>query len=229
VGIFSREYKFYIKEVGNESIPLEDVIEPALGGPKWYAKLCPFVGKKKRAIDLYPRPIARTAQSCPAMLELFKNSFIIKFPCDVILETKEDGKYFWQKPSATQVLRIVHHPEEQVEFQPPLSSFIMIKFCLPFMFSSPNNKASFIESTYWKIQPYKIAPGILNFRNNKYAVPLHIITFFEKKNKIYEFKKGDPMVLLYTFHKSTLEIDENLDDSFSKNIIGRTFSHRWGK
>ena len=77
MGIFSRKYRFYIKEVGSESIPLEDVIEPALGGPKWYAKLCPFVGKKKRAVDLHPLPINRTAQSCPGMLELFKNSFLI--------------------------------------------------------------------------------------------------------------------------------------------------------
>jgi len=227
VGIFSRKYKFYIKEVGNESIPHEEVIEPALGGPKWFANLCPFVGKKKRAIDRFPLPIKKTAQSCPGMLELFKNSFLVKFPCDLILETKKNGEYSWQKPSKTQVLKIAHHSEEQIEFKPPLSSFIMIKFCLPFMFQVPDNKVSFVESTYWKIQPYKIAPGILNFRNNRYAVPFNIITLFEKKNKIYEFKKGDPMVLFYTLHKSTLEINNNLEDSFSKNIIGRTFSHRW--
>jgi len=229
VGIFSRKYKFYIKKIGNESISSEDVIEPALGGPKWFAKLCPFIGKKKRAIDLHPRPIGRTVQSCPGMLELFKNSFILKFPCDVILETKENGEYSWQKPSTTQVLIIMHHPEEQSEFQPPLSSFIMIKFSLPFVYQAPDNKVSFVDSVYWKNQPYKIAPGILNFKSNKHAVPLNVITLFEKKNKIYEFKKGDPMVLLYTLNKSTLEINKNLEDSFSKNILRRTFYPARGK
>jgi len=49
VGIFSKRHKFYIKRVGNEFIPYEEVIKPALGGPKWFASLCPFVGKKKRS------------------------------------------------------------------------------------------------------------------------------------------------------------------------------------
>ena len=227
MGIFSKKYKFYIKRVGNEFIPYEEVIKPALGGPKWFAGLCPFVGKKKRAVDLHPLPISRTAQSCPGMLELFKNSFLIKFPCDVILETTITGEYSWQKPSKTQVLNILNHPEEQVEFNPPLSSFIMIKFCLPFMYQAPNNKVSLIESTYWKNQPYKIAPGILNFMNNRNPVPLHVITFFEKKNKIYEFKKGEPMVLFYTLHNSTLEINENLEDALGRQRLEKTFSRLW--
>ena len=223
MAFFSKKYKFYIKGV-TEFIPYKEVIEPTLKGPKWFTNLCPFVGKKKRAIDLYPLPIGKTARSCPGMLELFKNSFLVKFPCDVILETKINGGYSWQKPSKTEVLKIMHHPEDQIEFNPPLSSFIMLKFCLPFLFQAPSNKVSLVESTYWKIQPYKIAPGILNFKTNKDPCPLNVITFFEKKNKIYEFKKGEPMALFYTLHKSTLEINKNLEDSFSNR---RTFTNKW--
>jgi len=227
VGIFSQKYKFYIKEVGNESLPYEEVIEPALGGPKWFSNLCPFIKKKKRAIDLYPFPIEKTVKSCPGMLELFKNSFLVKFPCDLILETTTTGKYLWQKPSTTEILKVEHHPADQIESSPPLSSFIMLKFCLPFIFQAPNNKVCFVDPVYWKHQPYKIAPGILDFRNDRYPLFFNIITLFEKKNKIYEFKKGDPMVLFYTLHKATLETNKNLEESFPKNIIGRTFSHRW--
>jgi len=223
---FFRKYKFYIKGAG-EFIPYKEVIEPALGGPKWFAHLCPFVGKNKRAVDLYPKAIIKTAQSCPGMLELFKNSFLIKFPCDVIIETKKTGEYFWQKPSKTKVLSVTHQTDEQVEFNQPLSSFIMIKFCLPFIFQAPKNKVALVESTYWKSQPYRIAPGILNFTKDKDPIALNIITLFEKKNKIYEFKKGEPMVLFYTLHQSTLEINENLKDSLLKNNIARTFTHRW--
>ena len=228
MGIFSKKYKFYIKRVGKEFIPYEEVIEPVLQGPKWFASLCPFVGKKKRAIDLYPLPIERTARSCPAMLELFKNSFLLKFPCDLILETTITGKYSWQKPSETQVLQVSHHNEAQTEFASPLSSSIMIKFGLPFVCQAPNNKASFGDAIYWKNQPYKIAPGILNFMNDKEAIPLNIITFFQKKNKVYEFKKGDPLALVCTLHKSTLEVNKNLNDSFAKeHRERRTFYSRW--
>ena len=226
MGIFSKRYKFYIKRVGKEFIPYEEVIGSALGGPKWFANLCPYFGKKKTAIDRFPLPIKKTTKSCPGMLELFKNSFLVKFPCDLILETKKNGEYSWQKPSHTQVLQIERHSEEQIEFEPPLSSFIMIKFCLPFLYQAPDNKVSLVESTYWKIQPYKIAPGILNFMNNKESLPLNVITFFEKKNKIYEFKTGDPMVLFYTLHKSTLEINENLENTF---VGQKTFTRSWLK
>ena len=224
--IFPKKYKFYIKRTGKEIIPYDEVIQTTLGGPKWFSNLCPYLGKNKTAIDRFPLPIKRTAKSCPGMLELFKNSFLIKFPCDFILETKENGEYKWQKPSKTQVLQIAEQSAEQVEFHPPLSLFIMIKFRLPFLFQAPNNKVSFIDTTYWKNQPYKIAPGILNFMNDKESLPLNIIVFFEKKNNIYEFKKGEPMVLLYTLNKSTLEINENLKETFAEQ---KTFSLNWLK
>ncbi len=224
---FFKRYKFYINKVGEEPIPYQEVIRPAIQGPKWFEGLCPFVDKKKRAIDLHPKPIVRTARSCPGMLELFKNSFLVTFPCDLILETHKTGKYSWQKPSATRVLDIVHHPEEQVEFSSPLSSFIMIKFCLPFMYQAPNNKVSLAEASYWKIQPYRIAPGILNFTDTRDAMPLNVITFFEKKNKVYEFKKGEPMALFYTLHKSTLEMNEKLQDSLARQRLERTFTNKW--
>ena len=227
MGIFSKKDRFYIKQIVKEEVPLEEIIAPALTGPKWFSNLCPFVRKKKRAIDLHPFPINKTARGCPGMLELFKNSFLIKFGCDILLETNTKGEYFWQKPSGTQVLKLHHHPQEQVESQPPLSSFIMIKFCLPFIFQVPDNKVSFIDPVYWKNQPYKIAPGILNFRNDRHAVPLHIITLFEKKNAVYEFKRGDPMVLLYTLNKSTLEVNKDLDGSFARGNLEKSFSNRW--
>ena len=227
MAFFSKKYKFYINKVGKEHISYKEVIRPAIQGPKWFDSLCPFVDKKKRAIDLYPKPILKTARSCPGMLELFKNSFLVTFPCDLILETTKTGKYSWQKPSATGVLDISHHPEEQIEFSSPLSSFIMIKFGLPFMYQAPNNKVSYVEATYWKIQPYKIAPGILNFTSTRDAMPLNVITFFEKKNKVYEFKKGDPMTLLYTLHKATLEVSEKLEDSLARQRLERTFTTKW--
>jgi|TARA_R110002020_G_scaffold378843_5_gene589855 hypothetical protein len=221
-----KRHKFYIKGVG-EFIPPQEVIEPALRGPKWFASLCPFVGKNKRAIDRYPKPITKTAKNCPGMLELFKNSFLIKFPCDLILETQTTGKYLWQKPSETKVLTVSHQTDEQIEFNQPLSSLIMIKFALPFIFQAPKNKVTLLEPTYWKNQPYKIAPGVFNFTKDKAPMALNVITLFEKKNKIYEFKKGEPMVLYYTLHQSTLELNENLKESFVRKNLGRTFSHRW--
>ena len=225
--IFPKKYKFYIKRTGKEIIPYEEVIQTTLGGPKWFSNLCPYLGKNKTAIDRFPLPIKRTAKSCPGMLELFKNSFLIKFPCDFILETKESGEYKWQKPSKTQVLQIAEQSAEQVEFHPPLSLFIMIRFNLPFLFQAPNNKVSFIDTTYWKNQPYKIAPGILDFKKDREALPLNFVALFEKKDKAYEFKKGEPMGLYYTLHKSTMEVKEDLEDSLLRQDLNRTFTQRW--
>jgi len=224
-----KKHKFYLKEI-EESIPREEVIVPALGGPSWFKNLCPFIGKHKTALDAYHEAstiIRRTIQSCPGLLEFFKNSFLVKFPCDVILETKDNGEYLWQKPSETKVLTITHQTEAQVESTGPLASVILIKFCLPFLFQAPNNKVSIFESTYWKLQPYRIAPGIIDFKTKRSALPLNIIALFKKKNKVYEFKKGEPMCLYYTFNQCILEKNENLIESPIRVDKERTFTHRW--
>ena len=228
MGFFSKKYKFYIRGIGEEFIHYEEVIKPAIRGPKWFAGLCPFVRKKKKAIDVHPLPVTKTAKSCPGMLDLFKNSFLIQFPCDLILKTESSGKFSWQKPSKTQVLRIINpFSPDQIEFNEPLSSFIMVKFCLPFIFQTPNNKVSLIDPTYWKNQPYKIAPGILDFKKDREALPLNFVALFEKKDKAYEFKKGEPMGLYYTLHKSTMEVKEDLEDSLLRQDLNRTFPQRW--
>ena len=46
-----------------------------------------------------------------------------------------------------------------------------------------------LDPAYWKIQPYKVAPGIIDFKAKREALPLNVIVLFEKKNQIYEFKK----------------------------------------
>ena len=135
-----KKHKFFIKGM-DEFIPTEEVIVPALGGPSWFQQLCPFIGKHKTPLEAYYKAstvVARTAKSCPGKLELFKNSFLLKYPCDVILETMETGEYLWQKPSKTEVLSITHQTTAQVEDNGPLASCIMIKFCLPFVgFDNP--------------------------------------------------------------------------------------------
>tara|TARA_R110000737_G_scaffold14557_1_gene30603 strand:+ start:62 stop:772 length:711 start_codon:yes stop_codon:yes gene_type:complete len=224
-----KKHKFYIKGV-DEFIPPEEVIVPAIGGPSWFQQLCPFVGKHKTTLDAYYKAstsIRRTAKSCPGMLDLFKNSFLIKFPCDVILETMETGEHLWQKPSKTEVLTITHHPEAHVESTGPLASCILIQFCLPFIFQAPHNKVTILDPVYWKLQPYKVAPGVMNFKTEREALSLNVICLFEKKNKIYEFKKGEPLCIYNTSHHSTLEINNNLVESPIRQDKSRTFTHRW--
>ena len=224
-----KKHKFFIKGM-DEFIPTEEVIVPALGGPSWFQQLCPFIGKHKTPLEAYYKAstvVARTAKSCPGMLELFKNSFLLKFPCDVILETMETGEYLWQKPSKTEVLSITHQTTAQVEDNGPLASCIMIKFCLPFIFQAPNNKVSLMDPLYWKLQPYTVAPGVMNFSKDREPLALQVIACFKKENRIYEFKKGEPMCLYYTCHPSTLEINNKLIESPVRQDKARSFTHRW--
>ena len=69
-----KKHKFYINGV-EEFIPTEEVMVSALRGPSWFRQLCPFLGKNKTPLEAYNKgrlPIQRTAQNCPAILELFK-------------------------------------------------------------------------------------------------------------------------------------------------------------
>ena len=58
-------------------------------------------------------------------------------------------------------------------------------------------KALFLDPIYYKDQPYKVAPGVLDLVTSDYGMSLNVITFFEKKDATYHFQKGDPICMFY--------------------------------
>ena len=67
----------------------------------------------------------------------------------------------------------------------------------------------------------------MNFRKDREPLALQVIACFKKENRIYEFKKGEPMCLYYTCHPSTLEINNKLIESPVRQDKARSFTHRW--
>ena len=46
---FFKRYKFYINRVGEEPISYQEVIQPAIQGPKWFEGLCSFCRQEKKS------------------------------------------------------------------------------------------------------------------------------------------------------------------------------------
>jgi len=179
--------------------------------PKWFSKLCPFPHQKKTLLDAYKDLnsstdlIVPTMRACPAINELLNKSISILFPCDVILETQKNGKWFFNKPSSNDFIDIDEHTSIQHDKQVNLDKYIILKFKLPLLFQSPKNSLIFLDPILFNSQPYTVCPGVIPFNNNT-ALNLNVIVFFKKEDKIYQLKKNSVLALLYSVH--TVEIKE---------------------
>ncbi len=205
--------KFYIKNTSNY-LNTEDIIKVPQK-PKWFSKLCPFPHKKKTLLDAYKDLntstdlIMPTMRVCPGINELFKKSILILFPCDVILETKKDGQWFFNKPSNNDFINVMEHTSVQHDKEVNLDQYIILKFQLPLLFQSPHNSLIFLDPIFFNSQPYQVCPGVVSFNNNN-AVGLNVIVFFKKEDKIYQFKKNSILALLYSVNMIEIRENKNL-------------------
>ena len=217
--------KLYIKNISNY-LSTEDIIQ-APQKPKWFSKLCPFSHQKKTLLDAYKDLndskdlISPTLRACPAINELFKKSILILFPCDVILETKEDGQWFFNKPSINDFINVMEHTSVQHDKEVNLDQYIILKFQLPLLFQSPHNSLIFLDPILFNSQPYQVCPGVISFANNN-AVRLNVIVLFKKEDKIYQFKKNSILALLYSVNMIEIKENEKL-----KNYTKTSFLKGW--
>ena len=213
---------FYVKKLNN-NVEIKDYFLTQ-HKPSWFSNLCPFKNKKRNVVDAYKELnnkwdlIYKTIKICPGINHLFNNSIALKFPCDLIVETTKEGKWFFNRPS--DLISVESHDSHQYEDSGPLKDYIVLKFSLPILFQAPKNKVIFIDPIYFNQQPYKVLPGVINF-NNHNPLTLSVIVTFNKENKIYYFKHNEIMALMFFNEQVQLQEKE------IKQIQAKTFLGNW--
>jgi len=196
---------YYGPKTDNVNIQFEDVMTPChTDTPNWWRKLDFYRNKAKSVLDLWSK-LSRdekqeivgftTARACPAFRELFKNSFLVRFPTDLLLETTANAEYTWKSP--TEGFIEVNWHETELVGSSISENYIVIKFLLPFLIAAKGTKALFLDPIYYKDQPFKVTPGVIEMKDNSVGIPLNIVVFFQKKDAVYHFKKDDPICLAY--------------------------------
>lgn len=171
---------------------------------KWVSKHWnKIIGK----IDLLPTQ--RTIKGCPASQDFLSRSFLLKLPCDVMLETHADGSYKWR--AWTNNFKITDHDIDQVSGSHLANDWIILKFMLPIIIQSDNNMCYFQDCLLEKVQPWRCANGMADL-----DVPreLNVILLFPKEDKKYYLKRGEPICSLVFFNKFKKVIEKDLSVAY---------------
>lgn len=180
--------------------------------PRWWRNLTPFIDGIKSVTELIETRwdhimnstelgTPRTSKTCPGISTLFSYSIPIKFPCDIFLETREDGTYYWRATNG--FMSIATHGPEQTEGSSISKDYITLKFEIPVVFMTDKPVCvSFVDPIFFNDMPYKVSPGIA-LETHSIPLFLNTIAFFPKKNMKYVFYKDEVCSLLQFSDKVT--------------------------
>jgi hypothetical protein len=149
-----------------------------------------------------------TIRTCPAFVDILKNSFSIFSPCDIVIEIDKETKS-WRWVSRTKHINVVQHDliGQMGSNNPFLGKGIHCKIDLPFIFkSSEPINLFFTQPMYHSISDLTVIPGLVEL-NKKMGMQLNLNTFISnphieydtgtEKTKIIHIKKGDILAYLY--------------------------------
>lgn len=196
--------------------PLKQIITPSLSNPPNWWKTFPKIP------DLYlpewgsRKPVQPnlTTQTCPSFVDLFKNSYIIKSPCDWILEVEPNKGYRFT--SSNEDIMGDHHHQINKQMNGFSNNNLMnIKITIRVSLRSTSKltKLLFISPIYYNHNfALDIMPGVLPLTPD-FPLPLHINYLVNPhKKSMYRCNAGEVMGMLYCTEKKLpkVEFKDNL-------------------
>lgn len=177
---------------------IDQVLVPAIKSvPQNFKEIKPYNGlnlkqRIKKMFDSESSEIQKTIKQCDGIIKLWSKSFLLKFPCDVVIDIKQGEG--WRYNSADKIMNINGHGQKQYGKMMPGKWAIKFTYNL---FLNNNCDLIPLSPIYHSIQPYEVLPGVI-FKKNRHPSILNIIVVFPDITDSYLFKKGDPLCLLYT-------------------------------
>lgn len=151
---------------------------------------------------------AYTMRVCPGVGDLFKRSYLVKWPCDAALNVQNvDGDYaYFYKTSDGSLPALVHfdfHHEDQYRNtnHQIYDNMFNVKLCLPVdLFSKKTVSVMTVNPDYHlNSVPYKVMPGVINYTPTMvHELNINLMFPIPSDNSEYtlEFKAGDPICYL---------------------------------
>ena len=211
------EYTFVNKNYNtqdNAEILINDILEPS--SPKsscWWSSLKTTHSNKWRNYSEYLKvfqrkslsgehpelfPTINTAKTCPGILGILSNSYLVKSPADITITFDSNGQFIWNSSNDLISISDGHKTYQYLtnDENDIFKNKIAIKFEIGIMLKTSD---SFIHTQpqYHNDMWYDVAIGLVG---GKYidGVPLSIIAFVDKpsKTETYEIKHGDVLAYL---------------------------------
>jgi len=152
----------------------------------------------------------QTMRSCPGVGDLFKQSYVVKAPVDMLIkiinyDPNDPNAYGWL--ISTPTMAISHDPHITAESHPPWQYMsandtiykdkVNIKLATYIWFSSKKRvQCAYFPPVYHVDNvEYDVMPGIITISDKMY-VPFNINLMFPKEDKIYFIKAGQPIAYM---------------------------------
>ena len=170
--------------------------------PDWFSKLPPSSLGGNSFTEIL------NVRTCPSFLEVFKNSFLFRAPCDIEIEYSKHGFRYLIHPESDSFLSIDTHTKagEKSQMGPYWDKDMLNIKMMPRLIFKPKNrklKAIFLPPTFWNprhfLQPI---PGVLELLPD-YPMVMNLNFFVDTKglkqseSRVEFIKCDEPLALIY--------------------------------
>jgi len=153
-----------------------------------------------------------TVKTCPAVLNILTNSFLIKSPCDIVITITKDGEFIYNTPGSD-LLKIESHHVGQFHTKENnlFEGKMNLKFVIPVFIKTPFIPFIFLQPMYHRNTWYTVINGSISGDYTK-AQPLNINVLVDipktKEAVSYSIEKGDVLAYLWLPKKLKLKISD---------------------
>ena len=170
-----------------------------------------------------------TAKTCPAILGLFKQTYLIKSPTEIIITVNKDGAYYYNIADPS-IIKIEEHNKSQF-YQEDNTLFkdkIALKFQIELKVKTTDFGYMLTDPTYHSNSGCFVPMGIVNDKYGKNQ-DLNIISLIDvpkdEETRTIIIKEGDVIAYLVTFKDCAIAFS---DDNFIAKRFNASFQSKRG-
>jgi hypothetical protein len=223
--MFDRKIKYEMLEdmyeIDRKESIIDLFIQPTLKNKScWWKNLSGFVGENSSNFEyiktlhndyikggtLRSVNTAATVRQCPAVTGIFKNSYIIKSPSDMVITLTSDGGYVYN--SANDFMKVTSHPTEQFHTEKDnlFEGKMNLKFELPIALKTDKIPYLFLQPMYHNNIWFTVAIGVIEEKyTDRIKLNINTLVDIPKDEPVtYEIKAGDVLAYMWFPEKTKL-------------------------
>ena len=166
--------------------------------PSWYKET---LSNRKKFIPTFHKPANSTVAECPSFIDMFKNSYLVRMPCDFVFRFQLDPHLDILYKSPLPFLNLQGHSVEDQMHKSWAKDFVSVKLSFnATLTSNKKQKMMFLAPQYEQTEkfPGMLLNGVVTHLPNHYlSLNIHFLLAKQDCNKDIFISKDAPVCYLY--------------------------------
>ena len=172
-------------------------------------------------INSVTTPAATTIKNCPGIKGLFRNTILVKSPCDLHVSVLPHNNNFEVLFNSSDQRLMIGEWHDDGQFKSRSNGLFNgaknLKLCLPIVLQTDVDYLM-LDPMYHENLPWKTMTGVINAREYN-AVQLNINVMLQETECDFIIKKGAPLCYLYFHDKVKLERKKNIEGEHLDHVF----------